>query len=93
MKRIPGVAGRPYPNVQGWRRDRDGTVVYEAQYQYRNQRGRRCGKHLGTFANPLRAHYEVVNERANAAEKRAKVLRAEADQILSDLVRMKSSVA
>lgn len=86
MKKLTGTAGRPYPNVQAWVRA-DGSVTYEAQYQHRNRKGRPVGTHLGTWDNPLRAHYEVVNARANAAEKRARDLRAEADEILATLCR------
>lgn len=86
VKRIPGPAGPPYPGVVE-RRSADGSTVYKAQHVHRRPGNKFVCKHLGTWANPLRAYYEVVNSRANAAEQKAKQLRAEADRILSDLVR------
>jgi hypothetical protein len=92
MKRLTGLAvGPPYSGVVE-RCRADGSKVYKAQHVHRRRGTRKfvC-VHLGTWDNPLRAYYEVVNARANAAEKRAKQLRAEADQILSDLVTKRRS--
>jgi hypothetical protein len=86
MKRLTGLAvGPPYPGVVE-RCRADGSKVYKAQHVRRRRGGKFVCVHLGTWDDPLRAYYAVVNARANAAEKRAQDLRAEADQILSDLV-------
>jgi hypothetical protein len=87
MKRLPGS---PYSGVVERCRG-DGSKVYKAQHVHRRPGGKFVCVHLGTWDNPLRAYYEIVNARANAAEKRAKQLRAEADQILSDLVTKRRS--
>lgn len=94
MKRTAVVAGPPYSGVVE-RQRADGSKVYKAQHVHRRPGNKFVCKHLGTWDNPLRAYYAVINARANAAEKRAKTLRAEADQILADLVSTKktSSVA
>lgn len=89
MNRIPGAAaGPPYSGVVE-RRRADGSKVYKAQHVRRRRGDKFACVHLGTYDNPLRAYFEVVNARANAAEAKAKALRAEADQVLSDLVRGK----
>lgn len=80
------VPGPPYPGVVE-RPRADGSNAYRAQLMYRRRGGKVASKHLGTWDTPLRAYYEVVNARATVAEKRATALRAQADQVLADLVR------
>jgi hypothetical protein len=82
---LTGPAGAPYPGVRELRRS-DGSTVYKAQHVHRRPGNKFVCKVLGIYENPLRAYYEIINSRANAAEARAKILRAEADQVLSDLV-------
>lgn len=88
MKRIPGAAGRPYANVQGFVRA-DGSVTYAATLPSRTIRGRRVSKHLGLFDKPELAHVEVLQAQADGLAAKAARYRREADRILTGLLTAK----
>jgi hypothetical protein len=89
VKRPGGSAG-PYPGVVE-RIRADGSKYYKAQHVRRRRDG--SGKSvcvvLGTWDDPQRAYYALLDRRATVAEHRAAELRADADAVLHGLVRKK----
>jgi hypothetical protein len=88
MRRLTGIEGRPYPNVQGYEHD-DGHRVYAATLPGRLVRGRKLSRYLGTFDSPELAYFELLTARAKDLRRQADAVQREADDVLAELVRRK----